>query len=132
MHDEPSPALGTLVASVAALVRLGYPCDTAHLLPYGRIAAELAVAELDTVEEQPTTAGLIEAAVALTVLYEPALLGLRRLTHIQESARRFGGAKGSPTKPHRLTAFRASSNLEDSLRFREGVCAYADGRRGPA
>ncbi len=90
IHDETSPALGTLVASVAALVRLGYPCDTAQLLPYGRLAAELAVADLDTVEEQPTTAGQIEAAVALTVLYEPVLLSLRRLAHIQESARRFG------------------------------------------
>ncbi|MFI9630598.1 MerR family transcriptional regulator [Streptomyces sp. NPDC052042] len=91
MHDDPSPALGTLVASVAALVRLGYPCDNARLLSYGRIAAELAVADLDAVEEQPTAAGQIEAAVALTVLYEPVLLSLRRLAHIQESARRFGG-----------------------------------------
>ncbi|MFD8542555.1 MerR family transcriptional regulator [Streptomyces sp. NPDC059649] len=91
MHAEHSPVLGTLVASVAALVRLGYPCDTAHLLPYGRLAAELAVADLDTVEEQPTAAGQIEAAVALTVLYEPVLLSLRRLAHIQESARRFRG-----------------------------------------
>ncbi|MFF1556242.1 MerR family transcriptional regulator [Streptomyces sp. NPDC058279] len=91
MPGEPAPALGTLVASVAALVRLGYPCDTAHLLPYGRIAAELAVVDLDVVEEQPTAAGQIEAAVALTVLYEPVLLSLRRLAHVQESARRFGG-----------------------------------------
>ncbi|MFB7667405.1 MerR family transcriptional regulator [Kitasatospora sp. NPDC056138] len=93
MHDEPSPAHGTLVASVAALVRLGYPCDTAHLLPYGRIAAELSVADLDAVEEQPTAAGQIEAAVALTVLYEPVLLSLRRLAHVQESARRFAGRR---------------------------------------
>lgn len=91
MHDEPSPALATLVASVAALVRLGYPCDTAHLLPYGRLAARLAVTDLDLVEEQPTATGQIEAAVALTVLYEPVLLSLRRLAHIQESARRFVG-----------------------------------------
>ncbi|WP_414167572.1 MerR family transcriptional regulator [Streptoverticillium reticulum] len=91
MHDEPSPALATLVASVAALGRLGYPCDTAHLLPYGRLAAELAVTDLDLVEEQPTADGQIEAAVALTVLYEPVLLSLRRLAHIQESARRFVG-----------------------------------------
>ncbi|WP_424863658.1 MerR family transcriptional regulator [Streptomyces sp. MMS24-I29] len=91
MDDELFPALGTLVASVAALVRLGYPCDTARLPPYGRIAAELAVADLDVVEEQPTAAGQIEAAVALTVLYEPVLLSLRRLAHVQESARRFGG-----------------------------------------
>ncbi|AJC54741.1 regulatory protein C MerR [Streptomyces sp. 769] len=41
------------------------------------------------VEEQPTAAGQIEAAVALTVLYEPVLLSLRRPAHIQEAARRF-------------------------------------------
>ncbi|MFF9403694.1 hypothetical protein [Streptomyces sp. NPDC014744] len=91
MDDELFPVLGTLVASVAALVRLGYPCDTARLPPYGRIAAELAVADLDVVEEQPTAAGQIEAAVAPAVLYEPVLLSLRRLAHVQESARRFGG-----------------------------------------
>ncbi|MEW1750036.1 MerR family transcriptional regulator [Streptomyces angustmyceticus] len=90
MHDEPSPALGTHVTSVAALVRLGYPCDTAHLLPYGRIAADLAVAELDPMEEQSTAAGQVEAAVVLTVPYEPVLLSLRRPAHLQESARRFG------------------------------------------
>ncbi|MGF1428381.1 MerR family transcriptional regulator [Kitasatospora sp. LaBMicrA B282] len=95
VQDEPSPALGTLVASVAALVRLGYPCDTAHLLPYGRLAADLAVFDLDTVQEQPTADGQIEAAVALTVLYEPVLLSLRRLAHIHESARRFRGGEST-------------------------------------
>lgn len=28
--------------------------------------------------------------MALTVLYEPVLLSLRRLAHVEESARRFG------------------------------------------
>ncbi|MFI9719508.1 MerR family transcriptional regulator [Streptomyces sp. NPDC052396] len=88
---EYSPAYRTLVDSVAALNRLGYPCDLEHLLPYGRLAAELAVADLDTVQEQPTPDGQIEAAVALTVLYEPVLLSLRRLAHAEESARRFAG-----------------------------------------
>ncbi|MEK2474337.1 hypothetical protein [Streptomyces noursei] len=96
IHDgELAPALGTLVASVAALVRLGYPCDSAHLLPYGRIATEPAVVDLDVVEEQPTAAGQIEAAVALTVRYEPVLLSLRRLAHVQEAARRFRSTLGS-------------------------------------
>lgn len=86
---EYSPAYRMLVTSVSALARLGYPCDTEHLLPYGRLAAELAVTDLDLVEEHPTRAGQIEAAVALTVLYEPVLLSLRRLAHAEESARRF-------------------------------------------
>ncbi|MFF7727531.1 MerR family transcriptional regulator [Streptomyces sp. NPDC008001] len=92
-HDESrsavSPAYRTLVAAVAALRRLGYPCGVAHLLPYARLAAQLAVTDLDLIEEQPTEAGQIEAAVALTVLYEPVLLSLRRLAHAEESARRF-------------------------------------------
>ncbi|MBH1933950.1 MerR family transcriptional regulator [Streptomyces sp. AV19] len=83
------PAYETLVASVAALDRLGYPCGTAHLLPYGRLAAELAVSDLDLVTAEPTPSGQVEAAVALTVLYEPVLLSLRRMAHAEESARRF-------------------------------------------
>ncbi|WP_327158336.1 MerR family transcriptional regulator [Streptomyces tubercidicus] len=87
--DMRNPAHRRLIDSVAALVRLGYPCDTEQLLPYGRLAAQLAVTDLDMVEEQPTPTGQIEAAVALTVLYEPVLLSLRRMAHAQESARRF-------------------------------------------
>ncbi|QLE74146.1 MerR family transcriptional regulator [Streptomyces rectiverticillatus] len=88
-----SPAYRTLVAAVAALRRLGYPCGVAHLLPYGRLAARLAVTDLDLIEEEPTPAAQVEAAVALTVLYEPVLLSLRRLAHAEESARRFTGGE---------------------------------------
>ncbi|MEV5511228.1 MerR family transcriptional regulator [Streptomyces orinoci] len=90
---EFAPAYRTLLASVAALNRLGYPCDVEHLLPYGRLAAELAVSDLDMVQKQPTPEGQIEAAVALTVLYEPVLLSLRRLAHAEESARRFAAKR---------------------------------------
>ncbi|MFG2192668.1 MerR family transcriptional regulator [Streptomyces sp. NPDC048639] len=86
---EPSPARQTLVASVAALERLGYRCDTAHLEPYARAAAEIAAHDLDLVEEYAQPAEQVEAAVALTVLYEPVLLSLRRMAHAEESARRF-------------------------------------------
>ncbi|MFD0382557.1 MerR family transcriptional regulator [Streptomyces stramineus] len=88
-EDEPAPVRRTLIAAVAALVRLGYPCGVEHLLPYARLAEQLAVADLDLVEREPTPEGQIEAAVALTVLYEPVLLSLRRLAHAEESARRF-------------------------------------------
>ncbi|MBB5116755.1 MerR family transcriptional regulator [Streptomyces eurocidicus] len=87
--DELSPAHRTLIAAVAAIVRLGYPCDVEQLLPYGRLAERLAVSDLDLVEREETRAGQIEAAVVLTVLYEPVLLSLRRLAHAEESARRF-------------------------------------------
>ncbi|MFI0736600.1 MerR family transcriptional regulator [Streptomyces sp. NPDC021100] len=88
-----SPAYRTLVDSVAALLRLGYPCDIGNLLRYGRCAEEIAVGDLDLVTAEPTADGQVERAVALTVLYEPVLLSLRRLAHAEESARRFGAGR---------------------------------------
>jgi len=86
---DDSPAYRMLVEAIASLARLGYPYDTGHLLPYARLASELAVHELDVVETYDTPTGQIEASVALTVLYEPVLLSLRRLAQAQESGRRF-------------------------------------------
>lgn len=83
------PACRMLVASLAALVRLGYPCGMDRLLPYGRLAERLASHDLDLIEEFEAPTTQLEAAVALTVLYEPMLLSLRRMAHAQESARRF-------------------------------------------
>ncbi|MBI0296543.1 MerR family transcriptional regulator [Streptomyces sp. PRKS01-29] len=86
-----SPAYGMLVAAIASLDRLGYPHDTEHLLVHARLAGELAVADLDLVETYDTPPERIEAAVALTVLYEPVLLSLRRLAQTEESKRRSAG-----------------------------------------
>ncbi|WP_329572626.1 MerR family transcriptional regulator [Kitasatospora sp. NBC_01266] len=83
------PPYRTLVSALAALARLGYPYDTVHLAPYARAAEALAVCDLDLVEEYQGTLEQVEAAVALTVLYEPVLLSLRRLAQAQESERRF-------------------------------------------
>lgn len=89
---DDSPAYRMLVEAIASLARLGYPHDTGHLLPYARLASELAVHELDVVETYDTPTEQIEASVALTVLYEPVLLSLRRLAQAQESSRRFDQA----------------------------------------
>ncbi|MFD7440590.1 MerR family transcriptional regulator [Streptomyces sp. NPDC059909] len=85
-----SPPYRMLVAAIATMDGLGYPCDVAHLLPYARSAAELAVTDLDLVERYEQEEEQVEAAVALTVLYEPVLLSLRRLAQAEESHRRFG------------------------------------------
>ncbi|MEV6125743.1 MerR family transcriptional regulator [Streptomyces violaceusniger] len=86
---DTSPAYRMLVAAIASLDRLGYPHDTEHLLVHARLAGELAVADLDLVETYDTPPERIEAVVALTVLYEPVLLSLRRLAQTEESSRRF-------------------------------------------
>lgn len=88
-HGDLSPAYRMLVSAVAALARLGYPCDAAHLTPYAESAARLAVHDLDVIEEHDDPLSRVEAAVALTVLYEPVLLALRRLAEAEESNTRF-------------------------------------------
>lgn len=84
-----SPAYRMLVGAIAALRRLGYPCGTENLLPYGRAAAQVAKSDLDLVAGYGDAEEQIEAAVACTVLYEPVLLSLRRLAEAEESNRRF-------------------------------------------
>ncbi|WP_445528453.1 MerR family transcriptional regulator [Streptomyces cyslabdanicus] len=85
-----APARGMLVTAIAALSRLGYPCSAEDLEPYGRAAERIAVTDLDMVERYGTPDEQVEAAVALTVLYEPVVLSLRRLAEVEESHRRFG------------------------------------------
>ncbi|MFJ2019178.1 MerR family transcriptional regulator [Streptomyces nodosus] len=84
-----APARGTLVTAIAALSRLGYPCSAEDLEPYGRAAERIAATDLDMVERYGTPDEQVEAAVALTVLYEPVVLSLRRLAAVEESHRRF-------------------------------------------
>ncbi|MDH6624069.1 DNA-binding transcriptional MerR regulator [Streptomyces sp. LBL] len=86
-----APAYGMLVTAIATLSRLGYPCSAQDLEPNARAMERLAVTDLDLVERYRTPEEQVEAAVALTVLYEPVLLSLRRLAEAQESRRRFGG-----------------------------------------
>nr|WSZ98699.1 MerR family transcriptional regulator [Streptomyces sp. NBC_00857] len=87
---DDSPAYRMLVRAVAGLSVTGYPCTVEDLLAYARPAAELGVVDLDMVEQYEPGSEQVEAAVALTVLYEPVLLSLRRLAETEESNRRFG------------------------------------------
>ncbi|UXY22131.1 MerR family transcriptional regulator [Streptomyces cynarae] len=90
--DTPTaPAYDMLVTAIVALSRLGYPCALEDLEPYARAMQRIAVTDLDVVERYETPDEQVEAAVALTVLYEPVLLSLRRLAEAEESRRRFGG-----------------------------------------
>ncbi|MEV0320652.1 MerR family transcriptional regulator [Streptomyces sp. NPDC050658] len=89
-YGADSPAYGMLVTAVGTLTRLGYPCGVDDLAPYARSAGQLAVADLDLVEQSESPDEQLEAAVALTVLYEPVLLALRRMAQAEESNRRYG------------------------------------------
>ncbi|MFG2649553.1 MerR family transcriptional regulator [Streptomyces sp. NPDC048436] len=85
-----SPAYAMLVTAVGTLARLGYPCAVDDLAPYAGAAAQLGVSDLDLMERYGSLDAQLEAAIALTVLYEPVLLSLRRLAQAEESNRRFG------------------------------------------
>ncbi|MCX4670259.1 MerR family transcriptional regulator [Streptomyces sp. NBC_01381] len=91
-YGADSPAYRMLVTAVGTLSRLGYPCAVDDLAPYARSAGQLAVADLDLVERYESPDEQLEAAVALTVLYEPVLLALRRMAQTEESNRRYGQA----------------------------------------
>ncbi|MER7983930.1 MerR family transcriptional regulator [Streptomyces sp. NPDC095817] len=91
-EDCPTPAYQMLVTAVSALTRLGYPCSAEHLKPYARLAAQQAVQDLDLVESYDSPIERAAAAVALTILYEPVLMSLRRLAETEESLHRFGSA----------------------------------------
>ncbi|WP_326605943.1 MerR family transcriptional regulator [Streptomyces sp. NBC_01800] len=84
------PVHRALVASMATLIRLGYPCDIEYLAEQARLMEQVAVHDLDMMESYPAGAEQVEMAVASVVLYEPLLLALRRLAQEEESARRYG------------------------------------------
>ncbi|MGW7070317.1 MerR family transcriptional regulator [Streptomyces sp. NPDC054855] len=84
-----SPAYGMLVTAVTTLARLGYPCAVEDLAPYARAGRQLAVSDLDLIERYESSDEQLQAAVALTVLYEPVLLALRRIAQAEESNQRF-------------------------------------------
>lgn len=84
------PVHRALVASMATLIRLGYPCDIEYLAEQARLMEQVAVHDLDMMESYPAGAEQVEMAVASVVLYEPLLLALRRLAQEEGSARRYG------------------------------------------
>lgn len=93
-YGDDSPAYGMLATAVGTLARLGYPCSVGDLVPYAHAADQLAVTDLDLVERYESADEQLEAAVALTVLYEPVLLALRRMAQAEESHRRYGSEGG--------------------------------------
>ncbi|MDT0464208.1 MerR family transcriptional regulator [Streptomyces gibsoniae] len=87
-----APARTTLAETLASLRGLGVPLDWRVLLPYARLAERTAALDFDQLEGIDDSLEVMERALLLTVLLEPALLALRRLAQENESARRHAGA----------------------------------------
>ncbi|RBM20679.1 MerR family transcriptional regulator [Streptomyces sp. PT12] len=85
-----------LARSFQRMAEVGLPFDSSSLVPYGRLAKETAVQDLeqlDGVRDDPFD--IAERAILVTVMMEPVLLLLRRMAQENESATRYSGP-GSP------------------------------------
>lgn len=90
-----APARDLLTQALLALRRLGMPTPVDDLRPYADAARSLATRELARLPDDvgQRDAGrrdaVVAETVAVTTLYEPVLLALRRLAQEHESALRF-------------------------------------------
>jgi DNA-binding transcriptional MerR regulator len=83
-----APARAALAETLTSLRNLGAPLDRRALVPYARLAERTAVLDIDQLDGIEDSLEVVERALLLTVLLEPALLALRRLAQENESARR--------------------------------------------
>ena len=89
--DLGHPARRALADALVALRRLGFDHAVEVFTPYAEVADRLAVAELATIS--PTSrARAVEGVVVGTVVFEAALVALRRLAQARHSALRFAAS----------------------------------------
>jgi DNA-binding transcriptional MerR regulator len=85
-----APSRRKLADALVALRRLGRDVDTSAFVPCADVAEQLAGREVAALPADAPRAELVEAAVVGTVVYEAALVALRKLAHEHHSATRFG------------------------------------------
>ncbi len=85
-----TPARAVLADALAALRRLGRDVDPHAFDLYAESADALAAREIESIDTDAPRDQLVESMVVGTVIYETALLALRRLAQANHSARRLG------------------------------------------
>ncbi len=85
-----TPARAMLADALAALRRLGRDVPAEAFTPYADVADALAERELATLDPAAPRASMVEDAVIGTVVFEAALVALRRLAQANHSAKQFG------------------------------------------
>lgn len=88
-----APARRALADALVALRRLGLDYDVQAFRLYADLADELAASELEHVRTSSSRAEAVESAIVGTVVFEAALMALRRLAQEHHSAKRFGRAR---------------------------------------
>jgi DNA-binding transcriptional MerR regulator len=89
-----APARDVLAGALATLRRMGRPADVRVFDPYADAAERIARMEVSTIGGTTDRAWAVEQAVVGTVVFEAALVALRRLAQEHESAARFGRRRG--------------------------------------
>lgn len=90
-----APAKRELACTLASLRQLGWEVHAAVFTHYARAADELAAWELDQTPATGPRSRTVEAVVVGTVVFEAALVALRRLAEEHHSAARFAAHSGS-------------------------------------
>jgi DNA-binding transcriptional MerR regulator len=88
--SQEAPARRTLARALTTLRRMGRDADAGVFEPYARVADELADREVATVSPTGSRTEAVEGTVVGTVVFEAALVALRRLAQEHHSALRFG------------------------------------------
>ncbi len=97
-HVDPSaPARRELARVLVTLRRLGWKVDASVFDRYARAADQLAAWEIQQTPPDASRAQTVEGVVVGTVVFEAALLALRRLAEEHHSAVRFNRADGPNT-----------------------------------
>jgi DNA-binding transcriptional MerR regulator len=89
-----APARRDLAGALAALRRLGWNTRPEVFVPYARAAGKLAEMEIKKLSTAGSRASTVEQAIVGTVVFEAALLALRRLGQEHHSALRFAPGSG--------------------------------------
>ncbi|OIJ92707.1 MerR family transcriptional regulator [Streptomyces colonosanans] len=87
---ESNSAAADLSKALAAMARLGHEAFAEVLDDYADAAEQVARADLGYVDRQVAVADVVESVVVGTVLGEAVFSALRRLAHVDASARLYG------------------------------------------
>ncbi|MGW0732219.1 MerR family transcriptional regulator [Streptomyces sp. NPDC002851] len=98
--NESNPAAVDLSKALAAMARLGHGAFVEVLDDYADAAEQVAGADLAYVDQRVAVEDIVESVVIGTVLGEAVFSALRRLAHVDASAKLFGteGPTEGPTE----------------------------------
>jgi DNA-binding transcriptional MerR regulator len=94
--DPAAPSFDVLAGALVALRRVGQECDGDVFAPYADIAFDLAEQELASIEPAGGVSDTVTQIIVGTIVFEQALVALRRLAEEHHSNARFGRPKRRP------------------------------------